>query len=281
MAFDRIEESELVGKGTTAQPDVPTIPAADQKRKFEEILRDVMIVHYNDFLDALEAGTASASIGAQTLADVDTNVQALLDTINFNGKTLATNITEDDTLVPTAGAVARFGFEAGLGDMLKAVYDTTDNGVVDNAEQLGGELPAYYAKQSDFGSNDISGIGDGTATGAILENNGDISDNADHLEYLKTSWDFTIATTSWLTETGGQYYTATLQAGVDITSLFPDVDHVDFSMITTGYADDDDEADSELFRKGYANVTFDSTDTKITFHATGEPGNTVVLQARL
>jgi hypothetical protein len=29
------------------------------------------------------------------------------------------------------------------GDMYKSTYDTTDNGVVDNSEKLGGELPSY------------------------------------------------------------------------------------------------------------------------------------------
>jgi len=38
----------------------------------------------------------------------------------------------------------------GVGDMLKSIYDTTNNGIADNAEKLGNELPAYYAKASDF-----------------------------------------------------------------------------------------------------------------------------------
>lgn len=33
----------------------------------------------------------------------------------------------------------------GSGDMLKSTYDTTNNGVVDNAERFGGELPSYFA----------------------------------------------------------------------------------------------------------------------------------------
>ena len=38
----------------------------------------------------------------------------------------------------------------GSGDMLKSTYDTDNDGVVDNAEKLGGQLPAYYAKSSDI-----------------------------------------------------------------------------------------------------------------------------------
>ncbi|WP_297419495.1 hypothetical protein [Clostridium sp.] len=33
----------------------------------------------------------------------------------------------------------------GTGDMLKSIYDTNNNGIVDNSEALGGNLPSYYA----------------------------------------------------------------------------------------------------------------------------------------
>lgn len=39
------------------------------------------------------------------------------------------------------------------GDMFKSTYDSNNSGVVDNAEKLGGQLPSYYAKQSDFESH--------------------------------------------------------------------------------------------------------------------------------
>jgi hypothetical protein len=37
------------------------------------------------------------------------------------------------------------------GDMTKAVYDTDGDGVVDDSEKLGGQLPSYYAKVTDLG----------------------------------------------------------------------------------------------------------------------------------
>lgn len=36
--------------------------------------------------------------------------------------------------------------DGGTGDMQKATYDTNSNGIVDNSEKLGGQLPSYYAK---------------------------------------------------------------------------------------------------------------------------------------
>ena len=35
---------------------------------------------------------------------------------------------------------------AGTGDMLMAVYDQNGNGIVDNSERLGGQIPAYFLK---------------------------------------------------------------------------------------------------------------------------------------
>lgn len=36
----------------------------------------------------------------------------------------------------------------GTGDMLKSIYDTNINGIVDNSERLNGELPSFYATDS-------------------------------------------------------------------------------------------------------------------------------------
>ena len=38
---------------------------------------------------------------------------------------------------------------SGAGDMVRATYDADDDGIVDDAERLGGQLPDYYAKAAD------------------------------------------------------------------------------------------------------------------------------------
>lgn len=38
---------------------------------------------------------------------------------------------------------------SGTGDMVRATYDADDDGIVDDAERLGGQLPDYYAKAAD------------------------------------------------------------------------------------------------------------------------------------
>jgi hypothetical protein len=49
---------------------------------------------------------------------------------------------------------------AGNGDMLKSVYDTNSNGVVDDAEKLGGQLPDYYAKKDELFSGSYNDLTD-------------------------------------------------------------------------------------------------------------------------
>jgi hypothetical protein len=41
----------------------------------------------------------------------------------------------------------------GAGDMMKATYDSNSNGIVDNAEKLGGNLPSYYASNTELTNN--------------------------------------------------------------------------------------------------------------------------------
>ena len=41
---------------------------------------------------------------------------------------------------------------SGAGDMVRATYDANENGIVDDAEKLGGQLPSYYAKAADVPS---------------------------------------------------------------------------------------------------------------------------------
>ena len=68
----------------------------------------------------------------------------------FNGITgIVTSITGDDTKLPTAGAVSRYVQKMGGGDMSSAMYDDDGDGVVNDSDKLGGQLPAYYQEKTD------------------------------------------------------------------------------------------------------------------------------------
>ena len=94
-----------------------------------------------DFTEELKRIYDTASERAEVIKDIE----AITDTVS-----------QDDNKLPTSNAVYQAidekVSEIGAGDMQKSVYDTNNNGIVDNAERLGGELPEYYASANDVDS---------------------------------------------------------------------------------------------------------------------------------
>ncbi len=61
------------------------------------------------------------------------------------------SLTGSGSLDPGLNEGANQGSQpAGGGDMYKATYDTNNDGVVDDSDRLGGQLPAYYATAADL-----------------------------------------------------------------------------------------------------------------------------------
>ena len=72
-------------------------------------------------------------------------------TVSKSGKVTTVTITDKNgEHVATINDGADGTGSGGSGDMTKAIYDTDEDGIVDNASKLGGQLPAYYAKASDL-----------------------------------------------------------------------------------------------------------------------------------
>jgi len=65
-------------------------------------------------------------------------------TIKDSSITITTSLWNDDTTVPTSKAVSDAISDAWWWDMLKSVYDTDDNWIVDDSEKLWWKLPADY-----------------------------------------------------------------------------------------------------------------------------------------
>lgn len=94
----------------------------------------------NDFTTALLNKLNGIATGANktTIENVLTSTSTTNALSAAQGKALKDLITE---LQNSMG-------ELGYGDMMKNVYDTDNDGVVDNAEKLGGQLPSYYAAKA-------------------------------------------------------------------------------------------------------------------------------------
>lgn len=86
-----------------------------------------------------------------------------------SGKTTTVYYTDATHTTPTVLATLQDGADGtGVGDMLKSTYDTDNDGIVDNAEKLGGQLPSYY--QPAITANGVlQGNGSGTITAKTVD----------------------------------------------------------------------------------------------------------------
>lgn len=204
MAFEKIENADLSGKMISELADVPELTADELKKRFDAASKDVIIPKFNKLIDALAALSAASNIGMnppkgitaeQNIAAVITALavsvksnsdlshshsnKAVIDAITADAKkkyddlvslfsaikTISNVVKDDSTLLPTGKAIVDYVKELGGGDMLKATYDSDDDGVVDDASKLGGQAPAYYQKSTD---NTLQ-TDNKTVTGAINE----------------------------------------------------------------------------------------------------------------
>ena len=257
MAFNKITDADLVGKGVIGLPDTPNLSTTEMQNKFEETSRDVVIPKINEVIEGLNGSEVSNSskainpvsgneesfqntfnalkkytddevtkerkkasdelkvhtdnkenphvvtaeqVNAYTKQAVDDKLSDKVDKVE--GKGLSTNdydnsekekladadrkkhehgnksvldsitdtllsalsriatifstitgvttsVVNDDTVIPTSGAIVDYVTSLGGGDMTKAEYDADGDGVVDDSDKLGGQLPGYYAKDSE------------------------------------------------------------------------------------------------------------------------------------
>lgn len=74
----------------------------------------------------------------------------IVDLLTSTSTTSALSANQGKVLNDKISAINTNMEDLGAGDMLKSVYDTDNNGVVDDADKLGGQLPSYYAKATDI-----------------------------------------------------------------------------------------------------------------------------------
>ena len=136
-----------------------------------------------EVLDHPDGSVTDAKIGSRTVLSFSGTLQVLLTAIgeairsitgtkNWNDAPAATIAELEKSKVDLADVLTRDNTEeylpklpyhpatkkyvdetlqeTGSGDMTKSVYDPNGNGIVDNAERLGGKLPDYYAAAQDM-----------------------------------------------------------------------------------------------------------------------------------
>lgn len=159
MAFTRITDTDLEGKGVIGQPEVPGLTALEMQQSVEQIVREVAIPGLNRLIGELEAGTGAAGLGMERPAGVPETVPATV-----QGITAAHLESRDNPHAVTAAQVGAYTkaetdaaidgkvVEIGTADMAQAVYAANGQpGVVDkaaDAQKLGGQPPAFYTSRT-------------------------------------------------------------------------------------------------------------------------------------
>ena len=176
MSFTKVTDEDRNGKGVSGLPDVPQLSTSDMQAKFDE-LGNVGIDALNNLIDELEEPAAAASIGAvvptglvananvgsiiaaltersndlledahthdnkDTLDAITSDVKTDYDRISSmlqNINTVNNGVQDASDVIPTGHAIVQYVSRLGGGDMLKATYDSDDDGIVDNAEAVQG-----------------------------------------------------------------------------------------------------------------------------------------------
>ena len=139
----------------------------------------------------------SQGVHAITLLDTDCKTFKFVATGNYSaGETFTVNGIQANAYTPSGSALTSNAFVTGsivLGalneDGTAITFYVTGSAVADDSLKLGGELPSYYATQSDMtstntditnlknqaGNTSIVGIGDGTLSGAVSSLNNDLT----------------------------------------------------------------------------------------------------------
>lgn len=113
------------------------------------------------------------------------------DTFTVDGNVVSASTPSGGTLATNAYVTGAVIIAALNSDESAMTVFVTGSNVAADSERLGGELPSYYAKNSDMetakqaitdldnlmGTTSISAIGDGTATGAISAINNDLTNS--------------------------------------------------------------------------------------------------------
>lgn len=107
MAFTRIKDEDLDGRGVIGLPDIPGLSTEEMQRRFDEIALEVLRPAVDRLMDELEAAAGAGGIGAVTPEGLPegtaATVQGVLDALN----------AAIDAKVQALGA----------GDMAQSVYD--------------------------------------------------------------------------------------------------------------------------------------------------------------
>ena len=95
MAFNKITDADLVGKGVIGLPDTPNLSTTEMQNKFEETSRNVVIPKINEVIEGLNGSEVSNS--SKAINPVSGNEESFQNTFNALKKYTDDEVTKERT----------------------------------------------------------------------------------------------------------------------------------------------------------------------------------------
>ena len=156
---------------------------------------------------AASTGTLQLNIDKQFIVSPSTGIMAgtLPNTVKITtGNVSAIGTASGTTFLRGDGS---WNTPAGSGDMTKAVYDIGNNGIVDDSEKLGAQVPSYYAIRTDVSVSTATFLTQSSATVTYLNISAKAagSSDSDKLDgnipsYYANRSDVAVSTSTFLTQ---------------------------------------------------------------------------------
>ena len=148
-----------------------------------------------------------------TLDAIDSTTKNAYDSLvtNYGSTSLEQTVTNDADKIPSGAAVVDYVSALGGGDMLKATYDTNDDGTVDSADYA---TNAGHATTADSATSATSAASATYATSAGSATSATTATSATNADYATSAGDSN--------KLGGKYSSFYAEAG-DLQTLFGDV----------------------------------------------------------
>lgn len=189
MAFERITDGDLLGKGNLGRPDTPGVDTAEMQRILDELPREVIVPAFNRLAEQLEAQSAAAGLGAAVPAglpeDTPATVQGTLEAaLNKSDAHAARTDNPHAVTAAQAGAYTREETDAaigqrvveiGAGDMARAVYDPAGEkrdvfaAIREGVAGAGHMEKSVYAAKGEAGAVDRALTADAALTAAAAD----------------------------------------------------------------------------------------------------------------
>lgn len=153
MAFTKITDSDLKGKGNIGKPDSPGVSTAEMQRILDEIPREVIVPAFNALVNALNGENVAAEFGAQVPSqlpgDTESNVQGV---VNALAAYIENHITDKEN--PHSVSATQVGAQIpdGLPEGTKETVQDVQNALmryVQNHEQNKNNPHSVTAEQLD------------------------------------------------------------------------------------------------------------------------------------